>query len=132
MSDLVAAARTYLNVPFRHRGRSRAGIDCIGLAILSYRDIGIELVDRQKYGRSPERDGLREAMIEQFGPPVENIQVGDVVLMQWYQQPNHVAIVTDYPYGGFGLIHALASSKRVIEHRLAGPWPSRIVEGFRL
>src|SRR5690606_291727 len=116
MSDLVAAARKYLNVPFKHRGRTEAGLDCLGLVVLAFRDIGVDVGDARNYGRRPEpdHDRLRAALVERFGPPVRALQVGDIVTMRWYKQVNHIAIVTDYPYGGFGLIHSLVSVKRVV------------------
>lgn len=134
---LIAEARSYIGTPFRHRGRSRRCIDCLGLVVLSFAAIGYDIRDRKSYGKFPQRDGLREELIARFGQPVDTLQVGDVVSMRWHDEGgvpmvNHVGILTDYLHGGFGLIHALASERRVVEHRLAGPWPGRIVEGFRL
>lgn len=133
----IIEARSYLGTPFRHRGRSRRGIDCLGLIVLSFAAVGYDIRDRKYYGRFPERDGLREELISRFGEPVADLRVGDVVTMRWHQENgvpllNHVGILTPYPHGGFGLIHALHSVGYVTEHRLAGPWPRRIVEGFRL
>ena len=34
----VAAARGYVGVPWRHLGRSRTGVDCIGLVLLAARE----------------------------------------------------------------------------------------------
>lgn len=140
-TGLIAAARSYLDTPFRHRGRSERGVDCLGLVVVSMRAIGREMADREGYGRDPTSDfgAMREAARMHFGAPsyfkgqsLSLLQPGDVVLMQWQQQPNHVAIVTDYPYGGLAVIHSQADKSvgRVVEHRLAGPWPERIVEGF--
>jgi len=136
---LIAAARSFLGVPFRHLGRSRRGVDCLGLVVCSMQAIGREMADRKAYGRDPVADGMAHAARAHFGAPVwrkgqpMSLQSGDVVLMQWDQEPNHVALITDYPHGGLAVIHALAhkSVRRVVEHRLAGPWPERITEGFR-
>lgn len=133
-SAFIAAARSYAGTPFRHRGRSAAGLDCLGLVVLSMRAVGREMHDRATYGRDPVADGIRAAAFAHFGPPIplETLQPGDVVLMQWHQQPNHVAIVTDYPMGGLAVIHALVPPvDRVVEHRLGDPWPRRITEAFR-
>lgn len=134
-AGFIAAARSFAGTPFRHRGRSSAGLDCLGLVVLSMRAVGREMQDRETYGRDPVADGIRAAALAHFGPPIplETLQPGDVVLMQWHQQPNHVAIVTDYPMGGLALIHALsgATPPRVVEHRLGDPWPRRITESFR-
>lgn len=127
----IAAARSYLDVPFMHRGRSRRGVDCIGLVALALADVGRTSSDRRLYGKDPTKDGLRDALVEHFGKPVKEPKPGDVVLMQWHLMPNHVAIVGDYYLGGLSLIHAIKQNDRVVEHRLSDPWPRRIVDGFR-
>ena len=42
-ASLYAAAIEYVGVPFRHKGRSRAGLDCAGLVFVACRDCGIVL-----------------------------------------------------------------------------------------
>jgi cell wall-associated NlpC family hydrolase len=39
----------YIGVPFEHRGRTMAGVDCWGLIILIYADLGIQLLDLENY-----------------------------------------------------------------------------------
>lgn len=134
---MISAARGFLGASFKHRGRTPSGVDCLGLVVLAMRAIGYEMADRKVYGRDPSQDGIALAARAHFGDPVWrkgdplSLQAGDVVLMQWHGQPNHVAIVTDYPYGGLAVIHALAQEQRVVEHRLSDPWPRRLIEGFR-
>ena len=131
----IAAARTYRDTPFRHRGRSLRGVDCLGLVVVSMQAIGRQMADREAYGRDPTGDtgAMHAAAVAHFGKPIaiDALRPGDVVLMQWHAQPNHVAIVTDYPTGGLSLIHSLAQVGRVVEHRLADPWPRRICAAFR-
>jgi cell wall-associated NlpC family hydrolase len=131
---MIAAARSFLGVPFRHRGRSVRGIDCLGLGVCSLQAVGRDVRDERLYGRHPEPEGakLRAALIDHFGEPVQELQAGCLVTMQWHGRPNHVGIVTDYPLGGLALIHADAGVGRVVEHRLADPWPRRIIEGWQL
>ena len=40
-TDIVAAARGWLGVPWRHQGRSRAGVDCVGLVVVVCRSLGL-------------------------------------------------------------------------------------------
>lgn len=135
--SLVAAARGYLRVKYRHRGRGPDGLDCAGLVWRAFADIGRVLDDKRAY--SPQPDGtLRDAMIERFGDPfwragdsLDLLKPGDLVLMRWHQHPSHVALLTDYPLGGLAVIHSYADAGEVVEHRLAAPWPSRITEGWR-
>lgn len=131
----IAVARSFAGVPFRHRGRTERGVDCLGLVVVAMHAIGRQMQDRPAYGRDPTGDlgAMQEAARAHFGKPIalKNLRPGDVVLMQWHQQPTHVAIVTDNP-NGLGLIHSLIKPiGRVVEHRLADPWPRRITEAYR-
>lgn len=138
MSQLVEAARRYLGTPFRHRGRSRSGVDCAGIGWLIYRDCGLTLPDFRLYGREPAQDGLVTHITSALGAPVavspvmeRQLQVGDVIVMRFDIEPHHVAIVSDYPYGGFAIIHACGHNHKVIEHRLSPDMVRRITHVFR-
>ena len=41
--------RKYLGVPYKHKGRSMEGLDCYGLGILLYKDLGYTLFDIKEY-----------------------------------------------------------------------------------
>lgn len=41
--------RKYLGIPYVHMGRTMEGLDCWGLIILVYRDLGFELFDLDNY-----------------------------------------------------------------------------------
>lgn len=134
MNKLVAAARSYLGVPFRHRGRTRNGMDCIGLLWRAYADCGVTLKDRKVYGREPYRDGLREELQSQLGDPLEFDALwkpGDVVLIEFHGVPHHVAFFGDYLHGGLSLIHSYGDVGYVTEHRLDDAWTQRILAVFR-
>lgn len=139
-TGLIAAARSLLNAPFRHRGRSPAGVDCLGLLVLSMQAIGHAMHDRDRYGRDPSGDlgAMQQAARAHFGEPIfhkgqslDLLQPGDVLLMRWHQQPNHVAIVSTHPNGGLAVIHAYKQAERVVEHGLTAQWPRRCLEGYR-
>lgn len=140
----IAAARALVGTPYGHRGRSAAKLDCIGLLVLPMQSIGRLCNDRRVYGRSPEADNLRDALIEHFGPPipvppgaraVDVALPGDVLNMTFWQRPQHVALVADYHLGGLSLIHADSSSGdgsgEVTEIRYADPWDKYTAEIFR-
>lgn len=132
MSALVAAARRYLGVPFRHRGRTSGGLDCAGLLVLSYRAHGVELPDIRIYGREPHRNGLVRAVEAGFGPALDrDPRPGDVLLMRFEEEPHHLGIVGDYAHGGLSLIHAYGTAGKVVEHRLDDVWRGRIVAVYR-
>lgn len=139
MPTLAHAARRYLNTPFRHRGRTPRGLDCAGLAWIAYQDCGHELPDFRLYSREPNENGDLVAHITAaLGEPVaiapvrtDDLQAGDVIVMRFEVEPHHVAIVGDYPLGGFSMIHADGHSGRVLEHRMAADHLDRITHVFR-
>lgn len=135
-AEFVEACRSYLGVPFKHRGRTRLGIDCAGLVICALSDLGSDARDLRIYGRTPHKDGLRQIVQENLGKPCgeggHGLQVGDILLMKFHREPHHIGVVGDYIHGGFSLIHSYGDAGRVVEHRLDPVWLSRIVESYRL
>lgn len=134
---IAEQARTYLGVKWKHRGRSRKGIDCAGLPLCVYADLGVKLPDIERYGREPHRDGLMAGIRAALGEPVQGMQVDDVALMtsgaQGSKEPHHIGIIGDHPHYQFSLIHAdgtLGVSK-VVEVGLSDAYKNRIVAIFR-
>jgi len=129
-SPLVRAARSYINVKFRHRGRSKFSLDCAGLMVRSYADCRVDIHDFELYGPEPHRDGLLTHMIEALGKPVKiapvlmtDLQDGDVVLMRFMVQPHHMGMIAATEYGdktALNIIHADGHSGRVLEQRFTG------------
>lgn len=132
----IAEARKCRNTPFLHMGRNpKVGLDCAGLPQHAMKaGVGRPVYDLPAYGRDPHKDGLRTAMVNNFGPPVpmETMRAGDVVLMRFqnHSEPRHVAIVTDHP-DGLALLHVHSEMKFVSEHRMDARWRSFIVEVYR-
>lgn len=130
-AQVIDAARSYLNVRFHHQGRTRAGLDCVGLVIRVAHDLGLTTFDVSGYGRYPQADLLRRHLAEQC-TPVDVVQPGDVVLMRFETDPQHVALVGDYRYGGLSLIHAFAPSRKVVEHQCDSLWRGRLLGAYSL
>lgn len=134
MSALADAARQYIGVRFRHRGRDRRGLDCAGLVWAAYRDLGTVLPDFRLYGREPHRDGLTKHVSNALGEPVSGAQDGDVLVMRFEREPHHVAVVGSHDYSGLRaltIIHADGWNGRVLEQRLTPDMVSRITHVFR-
>ena len=133
LADFVAAARSYMGVPFRHQGRSRRGLDCAGLFAVAVHDIGKPVYNVEAYSKEPRENGLRKAVIANLGDAISSDQMrhGDIALMTFVNEPSHVGIVTDYPLGGFALLHTFAQQGKVVEHRMDQSWLDRIVEVYR-
>lgn len=129
----IDAARTYLGVKFKHQGRSRNGVDCVGLCVLAMQAIGRTCFDAKTYSRHAQKQGLRAALVRNLGEPIakDQMRAGDIVLMAFVGEPSHVGIITNHPYGGFALLHTFAQMKKVVEHRMDEQWMDYISEVFR-
>lgn len=119
---LTGYARSWLDVPFRHQGRTRTGVDCAGFLVELLRAAGClppEFVDVRAYGRRPQRE-LRDN-VETYCTREPNgwPHVGVLVLIKWPGdlEPSHVAYCT-----GPTLIHSYQAAGRVVEHGFRGPW----------
>ncbi|MET3915159.1 cell wall-associated NlpC family hydrolase [Variovorax sp. OAS795] len=117
-ADVVDVARSFLGVKYRHQGRSREGVDCIGLPVCVRAELGLPPMDAVGYAKrtvdSEMLDFCRANMV-----PVDraSLQPGDL-LVQMTGQLRHIAIVGDYPGGGLSIIHAHLPNKKVVECRL--------------
>ncbi len=137
MSKLVESARTYLGVRWRHRGRSRASVDCGGLVWCAYNDLGVTLPDAKLYGRHPHEDGLIRHLTAALGEPLPDgapYRDDDVIVLRFDIEPHHIAIVAAVEYAGipaFNIIHADGHVGRVIEQRLMPDVAARITHVFR-
>ena len=61
MNNIVDKSREYLNTPFHHQGRVKYhGVDCVGLIICTFRELGINIEDVQGYTNVPHHGLLEE------------------------------------------------------------------------
>lgn len=126
-AQVVHAAREWLDVPYHHQGRVRAGLDCVGVLIVTGRALGLfpPAFDFTRYGRSPV--GLLDALLAEHLVPLPAPEPGAVVAIRWVSAMHHVGIVGDAP-GYLTLIHSLETHGGVREHRM-GPWHAERVAG---
>lgn len=119
--QLVDGARSWIGVPFRHQGRSRLGVDCVGLPLCVMGELGIlpeGYADKPLYGRQPNsRDQLD--VVERFCTRLESPENGCLVMIIWpkVKWPSHVALLD-----GGHMIQAYEQSGRVVKHRYGQPW----------
>ena len=124
---IVEAARKWVGVPFLHQGRTRAGVDCVGLLIVVALDLGLPVEDVKTYGKVPHPRIMGAELERQMDRiAVGQLSPGDVVWMAWRKVPHHLAI-----YTGDGLIHAFQNAGRVIEHPIDEIWRGRVRGAFR-
>lgn len=134
---IVAAARAELGTPFRHQGRIPGkALDCAGLVVAVAAALGADYVDQQGYSRHPS-DGLLESALD-AQPCLERValadmQPGDVLLMRFAGDPQHLAIHAGFSDSGQSetIIHAEIRARKVCEHRLSDEWRGCIVRVYR-
>jgi len=129
---IVTEARSYLGTRWLHQGRTRTGIDCIGLVIEVAKKVKGWGFDITNYPRQATDETMLD-LCHEYLEPVSTacLQPGDVLVMAFYHQ-RHAAVVGDYPiYGEVSMIHAYAPARKVIEHRLDSLWMSRVIGAFR-
>ncbi|MGE4043596.1 MAG: C40 family peptidase [Acetobacteraceae bacterium] len=128
---VIAEARTWLGVPWRHQGRSRAGVDCVGLIVVVCQSLGLSDYDSCVYGRDP--DPTRFLGHFTAGGAVRinplDAQDGDLLVFRQSAFPCHAGIRSthyDVPY----VIHAHMAHRQVVEERLTEQAP--LVAAYRL
>lgn len=129
--QIIDEARTWLGVPWRHLGRNRAGIDCIGLGIEVCKAVGLSNYDVPAYGRESTpalMAGVRKAGIE---IPIKELQPGDFVVIKDGPYPFHVAFYS-HKKGVPHLIHAHARRRKVVEELYAHEWNELVVHAFQI
>jgi len=139
--DIVSAARSWVGTRFQHQGRikkgsgHKGGVDCLGLLVGIARELNLQVsgcplagFDRQDYGHYPDTDALEKTLSSLLlSIPLKHKQPGDVALFSIDGNPQHLGILSDY-----GLIHAYAPARAVVETRLDEQWQKRIRLLFRV
>lgn len=143
-ASVVAAARQYIGVPFEHQGRSRNGIDCVGLLQAVASDLGLKHVDSAVYSHNPNPRNLLATLVQSCtrisGEPLElladdvdleDVRPGSILLHSFRERdiPRHASIVVDRER----VVHACADTgvKRVIEQTLIGEMRSSVHSAWR-
>lgn len=134
---IVAEALTWIDTAFHHQAHTKGlATDCIGLVA----SVGIatgafaadawerEFAPHAGYQRSP-ANGALEAVCRRYLVEVETARPGDVLLMRFHLEPQHLAIVVPLE-GGLGMVHAYSRVGKVVSHRYAGAWQARTVAVF--
>jgi cell wall-associated NlpC family hydrolase len=115
--QIVAQARGWLGVPFRHQGRTAHGIDCVGLPIIIGQTLGLvpKGFEVANYGRVPSGELLQR--LQAHCTQLPKAVPGSLILIAWTRTAAHVAICA-----GETMIHAHESVGRVVEHGYRGRW----------
>lgn len=130
-AEVIAEARAWLGVPWRHQGRTRAGVDCVGLLVVVARALRLSDYDHTAYGRRAEGQGF----VTHFRASMESVALaearpGDVLVFAERAYPCHCGFLSERR-GAAHLLHAHALRRKVIEEAYAGEWPARVKFAFR-
>ena len=97
-------ARQFLGIPYRHGGRDRKGLDCLGLVHLFYQELGIKVPDNDGqpyandwYKKDPER--LLRGLLQVGKPvnlPAEPLQPLDLVYFRMGGAITHAGVMIDH------------------------------------
>jgi cell wall-associated NlpC family hydrolase len=130
-NDVIREARSWTGTRYLHQGRSRAGVDCIGLIIVVCQRLNLvplDLPQPRNYGPMPAcgllEESVREHCIELPGP-----MCGAIALIRWKpkQWASHCGLLTpDH------IIHAYARVQKVVEHGFRARWPKLTQAYFAL
>lgn len=136
---IARQAREWLGTPYGHQQRMRGVlVDCAGLVIGVARELGLIApeFDITAYPRSPDGKSLLEHCNQWMTRIAKNeMQPGDVIVIRWAKDPQHLGIVGDYVHGGLSMIHAYSdgsSHGKVIEHHLGPAHLARFVASYRM
>lgn len=129
--QVVDEARLWVGVPYRHQGRSRSGVDCVGLIIVVMTGLGIMpdgVRPPANYTRRP-KDGALERQVVGSCVKLTELEVGCLILMRWAPKspPSHCAI-----YTGENIVHAHGGNSKVVEHGYRAKWPGLAHSFWRL
>jgi len=125
-NKIINTARGYLDTPYHHQGRNRAGMDCVGLVIAVANDIGYPMTNvNYAYEQIPNPDVLYHGLDANF-KRVVHPEPGDILVMRFDEEPQHTAI-----YTGSTIIHAYEKAGRVVEHRYSNAWRARTMRAYR-
>lgn len=131
---IVAAARSWLGVPYLHQGRAAHGLDCVGLLIMVGRAVGLLPGDwdMRNYPRAMPPAMLLaqlDAWLERIeSDRLDALAPGDVLVMAARPRVWHVGFLGDRQT----VIHAWSPAGKVIEHGLSREWLYQRQAAYRL
>lgn len=126
---IVATARSYLNVPFRMRGRNRQGLDCVGLLYCTLTDLGMEIEDIQDYTSDPQAAKINYVLDRYTDPAsIKELRQGQIVKLRQSVLPMHLGILSrDQATGRMNVINANLKNRKVVEQDLINEWASMVL-----
>jgi cell wall-associated NlpC family hydrolase len=112
--QILTEARSFLGTRFLHQGRTRDGVDCVGLLYAVASALGYDTVDLRAYSRTPQPAIMGDLLAKNADEiPLVDIRPGDILWMRLGGvKPRHTAFVEsigDTP----SILHAATNGVRV-------------------
>lgn len=128
---IVNEALKWVGTPFRHQGRTKRGLDCVGLVIRVGNDLHLMDYNIANYPRTAQREffvqQFRDNMTEK---PINEREHGDVLLMRQGLYTCHAGIYMQSPSGIEEVIHADEPHGHVLRERITSDLLSRVTQCF--
>lgn len=112
-SDIAKEARTWVGTRYQHMGRTREGIDCVGLVLKVAEPFGLHTyADDVAYSRESKGQELMQPFKQHMDRiSIGRVEPGDVVLFREGPFPQHCGIVVE-DAGRLFIVHAEARARR--------------------
>ena len=133
-ADIIAEARKWLDVPYKHQGRSKFGIDCVGLPFMVAKGLGHPVLAPAGYPNMPQGYQLLLPAEKQLWTPVrQTVAPGDlgVFFGSNPDEPQHFAFIASHS-GQLTLIHSFSKYGKVVEQSWNRLWASKFHKLFVL
>ena len=126
--DIVAEARKWVGAPYRHQGRGRFGIDCVGLLIEVAKGLGHPVNAPSAYSSMPQGHQLLDPCEKQLWKPArQTIAPGDLGVFWGHSplEPQHFGFIGAHG-GQFTIIHSFSKYALVVEQEFNRLWQAKL------
>lgn len=113
-SQIVATAKSFIGTPWKHQGRTRRSVDCVGLVYAVANELGVlpQNITIPPYRRVP--DGSAAVYFDRHMDRArkDSLKRGMVLLHSFMGSPFHASILVDPTTGA--IVHAYARHRKVV------------------
>ena len=126
----VEEARSWINTPFHHAGRCRAGVDCAGILVVTCAGLGLPHADRTGYSRYSAGTAMPDGLAEFCDRiSLEEARLGDVLTFYRSKKGREEHLAIFVPPGS--IVQAWTKGG-VREVTLDERWRSRLVGAWHV
>ena len=121
---IIAEARKWIGVPYRHQGRGKFGIDCVGLLIEVAKGVGHPVRAPSAYSSLPQGHQLLNPCDEQLWKPTrQTIAPGDLGVFWGVspREPQHFGFIAAHG-NQLTMIHSFSKFGSVVEQEINRLW----------